>query len=289
MSAVRIVSGVGELAENYDGYILDLWGVVHDGVRPFPGVLDAMDRLRSAGKRIVLLSNAPRRVAAVEAQLERLGVPRDAYDGLMSSGEETWRHLAERPDPWYRALGRRCLHIGPERDRGMLEGLDLVPVATAEEAEFVLATGTFRDGDPVEAYEALLTAAVSRHLPMVCANPDRIVVRGGRAEICAGTIAERYETLGGEVRWHGKPDPSVYRLCLNMLGVGDRRRVLCAGDSFRTDIRGANAAGVDSLLVACGIHEDELCREGSVDPAAVARSARAAGAVVTYVARSFAW
>ena len=123
--ALRLIEGMRELAPRYDGFILDLWGVVHDGVAPFPGVLDCMGRLIDAGKRIVLLSNAPRRADDVVRRIEKIGVPRRLYHGVMSSGEEAWQHLKHRDEPFYAALGRRCLHICSERDLEMREGLDL--------------------------------------------------------------------------------------------------------------------------------------------------------------------
>ena len=134
---LRLIEGMRELAPAYDGFILDLWGVVHDGVAPFPGVLDCMGRLVEDGKRIVLLSNAPRRADDVIRRIEKIGVPRSLYHAVMSSGEEAWRHLKNRDEPFYAALGRRCLHICSERDLEMREGLDLDWVATPEVQAFV--------------------------------------------------------------------------------------------------------------------------------------------------------
>ena len=228
-----------ELAPRYDGFILDLWGVVHDGVAPFPGVLDCMARLVDAGKRIVLLSNAPRRADDVVGRIEKIGVPRPLYHAVMSSGEEAWQHLDKRDEPFYAALGRRCLHICSERDLEMREGLDLDWVDTPEAADFILNTGPAEWEDTHEDYAAVLEAARRRDLPMVCANPDLVVLHAGRAALCAGAIAEQYEAMGGRVRWHGKPHRSVYDSVLGLLGVADRGRILAIGDSLRTDIAGA--------------------------------------------------
>src|SRR3954452_22299400 len=134
--ALRLIEGMRELAPRYDGFILDLWGVVHDGIAPFPGVLDCMGRLLEGGKRLVLLSNAPRRADDVVRRIAALGVPAGLYHGVMSSGEEAWLHLSRRDDPFYAALGRRCLHIGSARDLEMREGLDLEFVETPEGADF---------------------------------------------------------------------------------------------------------------------------------------------------------
>jgi len=255
---LTLLSGLGEIAGRYDGLILDLWGVLHDGTAPFPGVVDALSRLKQAGKRLCVLSNAPRRAHLVEQRMNAIGLVRGLYDHVHSSGEEAWQHLLRRDDPFYAALGRRCYHIGPARDDNMLEGVDLERVAKIEEAEFILNTGPSGWDETVEQYEALLREARARDLPMVCANPDLVVVSQGRRAICAGVVAQRYEALGGRVRWHGKPFRPVYETCFAALGIADRRRILAVGDSLRTDIAGANAAGIASLLVTGGIHAEEF-------------------------------
>ena len=288
--ALRLIEGMRELAPRYDGFILDLWGVVHDGVAPFPGVLDCMGRLIDAGKRIVLLSNAPRRADDVVRRIEKIGVPRRLYHEVMSSGEEAWQHLKNRDEPFYAALGRRCLHICSERDLEMREGLDFDWVATPEEADFILNTGPAEWEDTHEDYAPILRAARRRDLPMVCANPDLVVIHDGRAALCAGAIAEQYEALGGRVRWHGKPYRSVYDSCLGLLGIADRDRILAIGDSLRTDIAGAAGAGIPSLFIAgSGIHGAEFTSDGRLDLDRVKASIREAGAGPIGVAAAFVW
>ena len=285
-----IFDGMRELAPRYDGFILDLWGVVHDGVRPFPGVLDCMERLIGAKKRLVLLSNAPRRADDVVRRIAAIGVPTGLYHGVMSSGEEAWQCLARRDDPFYAALGRRCLQIGSERDLEMREGLDLDFVATADEADFILNTGPAEWEDTIEDYAPVLRAARARSLPMVCANPDLVVMHGAKLALCAGALAEEYERMGGRVRWHGKPYPSVYDSTLRLLGIADRRRVLAIGDSLRTDIAGAAGAGIDSLLIAGGIHADDFTTAGGApDPGRIADALATAGVAAIGAAARFAW
>ena len=256
--SLSLLSGLVEIAGDYDGFILDLWGVLHDGTAPFPGVVDALTRLKRAGKRLAVLSNAPRRAALVEARMNEIGIARGLYDHVHSSGEEAWQHLKRRDDPFYAALGTRCYHIGPARDDNMLEGAALERVAEIADAEFILNTGPSDWDETVEQYEPLLQAARARDLPMICANPDLVVIHQGRRSICAGAVAQRYETLGGKVRWHGKPYRAVYDTCFAALGIADRRRILAVGDSLRTDIAGANGAGIDALLVTGGIHAEEF-------------------------------
>ncbi len=289
--SLRLISGLREIAADYDGLILDLWGVLHDGSAPFPGVVATLGELKSAGKRLAVLSNAPRRAALVAARMAEIGLAPGLYDHIHSSGEEAWQHLLQREDPFYAALGRRCYHMGPLRDDNMLEGAGLVRVAAMEEAEFILNTGPSDWDETVAQYETLLQQARARGLPMVCANPDLVVIHHGRRSICAGAVAERYAAIGGSVRWHGKPHASVYATSLAALGIADRRRVLAVGDSLRTDIAGANAAGIDSVLVTGGIHAEEFGQRagGAPDPDRLAAAIAAAGQRPTAVIPEFRW
>jgi HAD superfamily hydrolase (TIGR01459 family) len=286
-----IIQGLSEIASRYDGYILDLWGVLHDGVQAFPEALACLVQLRARGARSVVLSNAPRRSAVVAARNAELGIAPELVDGVVSSGEVTWQHLAGRSDPWYRALGARCFHLGPERDRGMREGLDFRFVGAPEEADFILLTGILAAEDDLEVYRPLFTRALARRLPMVCANPDLEVIRGGKRELCAGSLARLYETMGGEMRAHGKPDPEVYEDCFAALGELPRERILAVGDALATDIAGAAAVGVDSLFVVEGIHCAELAAEGEgpLDRAALARLFDSRGLAPVATAERLRW
>ena len=246
------------------------------GSRPIPGAIDCLRSLIGKGKRIVLLSNAPRRADDVVRRITAVGVPCGLYHDVMSSGEEAWQCLSRRDDPFYAALGRRCLHIGSERDLEIREGLDLEYVDAPEEAQFILNTGPAGWDDRIEDYEPLLRKALGRDLPMVCANPDLVVMRGSTLHLCAGALAKWYEEAGGRVRWHGKPFRSVYDSCLRLLGIADRSRILAVGDSLRTDIAGAAGAGIDSLLIAGGIHAEEFGTTGRAGSRSRARRGRPA-------------
>lgn len=284
------IRGAREVAADYDGFVLDLWGVIHDGVQPYPGVLDCLAALLAVGKRVVLLSNAPRRAYDVVNRITAIGVPQGLYHGVMSSGEEAWEYLKRRDDPFYADIGQRCLHICSDRDLEIRVGLDLDYVERAEEAEFILNTGPAGWDDTIEDYAPILAAGRERGLKMVCANPDLMVNHGTQLALCAGALAVHYEGIGGAVRWHGKPYPSVYNSCLRLLGIADQRRILAVGDSLRTDIAGANGAGLDSLLIAGqGIHLDEFAPGGRLDHARIAAAAATAGARPTLVAPRFIW
>jgi HAD superfamily hydrolase (TIGR01459 family) len=287
----RLLGGVGEIVARYDALILDLWGVVHDGNQPYPGVLDALERLRAAGKPVLLLSNAPRRADAIAERLTEIGIPAALYRGIYSSGEEVWQRMKRRDTPFYAALGPRCYFIGPTRDLRITEGLDLVLVEAPEDADFLLNTGPWDWHETSEQYEPVLQAGRARDLPMVCANADLTVIHRGRRIICAGMLALRYEELGGRVSWHGKPFASVYEASLAMLGISDRRRVLMVGDSLRTDIAGARGAGIDALWIVGGLHAEELGVTPGAPPDAqrIEAALAAAGESPLAVARGFCW
>ncbi|WP_449686966.1 TIGR01459 family HAD-type hydrolase [Aerophototrophica crusticola] len=216
--------GLSQVADRYDGFILDLWGVVHDGVAPYPGVPECLAALKARGKKICLLSNAPRRVAAAKAKLDGMGLDAGLYDFLYTSGEASFEALRDPPDAWHAALGPRLFHIGPPRDNDVYDSLPgRVRVDTPDQADFVVNTGIDDFDETLADYEPVLQACAARRLPMLCANPDLVVVVGTKMVICAGELARRYEELGGSVAWHGKPFPSVYRRCFQLLGGWTRR------------------------------------------------------------------
>lgn len=284
------IGGLSAIAGRYDGFILDLWGVIHDGVAAYPGVAGTLGELRRAGKRTIMLSNAPRRAGALVEQLTRLGIGRDLYDEVLSSGEAVHLELERRTDPVFAALGPNLYHLGPERDRNVYESLPYRSV-DLESADFVLDTGPVELNETVADYQAILDRALARRLPMVCANPDHVVIRQGKRITCAGAIADRYADMGGQVVQRGKPDPAIYAVALETLGIADRSRVCAVGDALHTDIRGARAGGVDAVLVTGGIHADELgiAWGETADPARLAELARHHGETPVAAIPRFIW
>jgi HAD superfamily hydrolase (TIGR01459 family) len=253
------MAGFAALAEAFDGFIVDLWGVVHDGVNALPGAAECLARLRDAGKPTVMLSNAPRRSAALRAGMRRMGIEDGLYGEIMSSGEAVHIALRDRPDAWWTGLGTRVFHLGPERDRNVLAGLDLTLCEQPDSATFVLNTGPDDHSNPTDLaeFEPVLRDCMHAGLKMVCANPDLEVIRGGARVLCAGALAQLYQSWGGDVRSLGKPDPAIYRPVIALLGL-PANRVLAVGDSLRTDIAGAAAAGVASCWVLGGLHGEEF-------------------------------
>ncbi len=280
------VTGFGGLAARYDGFILDLWGVIHDGVTPYPGARDCLVALRAAGKRVVLLSNAPRRSSVAAAALTAMGIGAELYTDILTSGEATWQALTARSDPWFAELGPRVFHLGPVRDRNVIDVPGLIRVETPAEADFVVNTGPDDLGSQTEVAEFLpvLRACHAAGLKMICANPDLEVIRGGTRVICAGALAQIYAEMGGDLRWLGKPDPAIYGPVLAMLGL-ERARVLAVGDALRTDIAGADSAGIDSCWVLGGIHGAELGH----DPVRIEAAAAAVDLAPVACIPSFVW
>ncbi len=286
---MKILDGIASVADQYDGFVLDLWGVVHDGQKPYPGVPDALAQLKSRGKRIAFLTNAPRRSWTVQRMLDRMGLDRALYDGIISSGEVSWRMLKSRQHPWFARLGRRAFHIGPERDLSVIEEgvAELAPAPDL--ADFLLNTGPDPQRGPssVEPYRPDLERCCAAHLPMICVNPDRAVMVGNDRLICAGALADAYRALGGEVFEVGKPDPAVYDPVLELLGDPPRHRVLAIGDSPHTDLAGAQAAGLDALWALTGLAEH--AHGPDPDPALLAQVATAEGVSPIAAVRGLRW
>lgn len=247
------VAGLSALAADYDAILCDVWGVLHNGVGAFPGAPEALARYRETGGRVVLLTNAPRPSGPIHEQLARLGVGRDAYDDLLTSGDVTRVILEARSE-------RRVAHIGPERDLALYEGLEHTLVDDAQ-ADVVVVTGLADDSrETPDDYRARLAALAARRLPLICANPDIVVHRGEQLVWCAGALARVYaDELAGDVTVIGKPHPPVYdeaRVRIERL-TGHPvtpSRVLAIGDGLPTDIRGAHAQRFDVLFVTGGIH-----------------------------------
>ena len=285
------LAGFAPLAERYDGFVLDLWGVIHDGVNAFPHAVECLGHIRKTGKRALLLSNVPRPNDAVRTMMRRMGIEDGLYTDILTSGEAVRRSLISPPDLWWAQLGERVFHLGPERDRPILEGLPLIVADSPADADFVLNTGPddHRNPSDINEFEAVLQECARHRLKMICGNPDLVVIRGGVRVLCAGSLAARYRELGGDVRSLGKPEPAVYQPVLQQLGLPPDR-VLAVGDSLRTDIAGATGDGLAACWVLDGIHGAELSDgAGGFDPAKTEAAARDAGLAPIATLPRFVW
>lgn len=287
---MRMLSGLSEVADDYDGFILDLWGLIHDGEKAYPPSAATLAALRRAGKKTLLLSNAPRRAYALVEGMTRMGIARDLYGEVLSSGEATREALVKRNDPFFAALGKIAYHLGPERDRSVFEGAELDVTTDLSRAQFIVNTGPIDLDQSVMDWEPVLQQGASVRLPMVCANPDHVVIRGGHRIICAGALAARYEQLGGRVAYRGKPDPAIYHLAVEQLGL-PARKIAVVGDALETDVKGANAAGLDSIWCTGGIHAAALGTSygAPADPAKATALATAEGQMPTAIIPGFYW
>jgi HAD superfamily hydrolase (TIGR01459 family) len=285
------LSGFAPLAERYNGFVLDLWGVIHDGVNAFPHSVETLKLLRAAGKRTLLLSNVPRPNEAVRTMMRKMGIDDSLYTGILTSGEAVRRALQNPPDLWWAELGTRVFHLGPERDRPVLDGLSLAVVDSPADADFVLNTGPddHRNPSDMAEFEAVLLECARHRLKMICANPDLAVIRGGVRVLCAGALAVRYQELGGDVRSLGKPDPAIYQPVLEQLGLPSQQ-VLAVGDSLHTDIAGAVGVDLAACWVLDGIHGAELSNNtGTFDTAEAESLARAIGVTPIATIPRFVW
>jgi HAD superfamily hydrolase (TIGR01459 family) len=253
----------GPLFADYDLLLCDVWGVIHNGMESYPPACAALTRARQEGRTVMLISNSPRPAEAVLPQLDGLKVPRDCFDGMVTSGDVTSAAIMQRP-------GQSVFHLGPPRDLPIYQGLN-VKLVDAETADYVVCSGLFDDTrETPEDYRALLERLRARNLFMICGNPDLVVERGKDLVYCAGAIADLYQSMGGEVLYAGKPYAPIYEMTLaRAKELRDKelplRRVLAIGDSVRTDLTGALSLGVDCLFLTGGIHAGEIGGEAAAD------------------------
>ena len=249
----ELLAGIDPLLDRYDGFLVDKFGVIFDGVRVMAGALEALGLLQRFGKPVVILSNSGRRAAPNEDRLTRLGIGRDLYRGLVSSGEATWQGLRDRTDPTFQGLGRRCLFFSRGGDRSTVDGVDVALVDSAAAADFILLAGLDNDKAIRARCDAQLAQAAARGLPLLCANPDLVSLEDDTRVEGPGAFAARYAAAGGDVRYIGKPWPVVYRAAMALLDLPPSR-ILAIGDSLDHDIAGAAAMGIDGALSIEGVH-----------------------------------
>ncbi len=288
MTSTRSLDGIRTIADGYDLFLLDQWGVLHNGETLHDGARAAMQALRGAGKHIVLISNSSKRTDVSVANLERMGIERALYDTVITSGEIAWQAMKAGDDPYFENLGRRCIMSTWGGDNSFLDGQDLEEVDSVDDAEFVLLSGT--SGADASIYDEMLQAAAARNLPMVCLNRDMVSVDPtGRLIECSGTVAQRYERFGGKVRYYGKPGRDIYEACL--AAAPSAERPIAVGDSLHHDIAGAAGMGIDSIFVTAGIHRFDLgvADGGCPDIDAVARLAGEYGVTPTFTMPAFVW
>ena len=242
------MSFLDTLPARYSVILCDIWGCVHDGVELYPGAANRLLQWKGEGRTVILITNAPRTVEAVSKQLECIGLPCGAWDRIATSGEAGIAALAALDEP----VG----FIGTAEDRAILDGRGVV-IAGRNDCSNLACTGLDESRPDPEAYREQLSDLATRRVILHCLNPDRVVIRGGVAEACAGALADIYESMSGQVIWYGKPHPAIYRHALKLAGDPPPEHVLAIGDSLRTDMLGAARMGLDAVFVSGGIHAGE--------------------------------
>ncbi len=259
----RVISSLMDIADHYDLFLIDLWGVTHDGQTPFASAISVYQQLKALEKTLIILSNAPRLPAVTLKRLGEMGMDPTLFDGVMTSGVDCNAELYSRTTPFYQELGPSFYHIGPQRDVGLFEDVPFFQkVEQVSDAHFLLVTGTEGWDENTDSYHPLLEQALKRNLPMICANADKTVFVGDKRVICAGAIAAKYQEMGSQkILVHGKPNPSVFKAAHDLGSQKQNRdipksRVLMLGDSLATDINGANRYGIDSVFTLTGVHKN---------------------------------
>ena len=252
MKDINFINKISVIEKNYSLFLIDLWGVIHNGIKIFPEILEVLRNLQKKKKEIIFITNAPRRALVIENQLTEFGIDRKLYSRVISSGEITWRYLFEK----FRDKKVNILHIGPPRDNHLIDGLIYKKVSKPEEAEIIVNTGPWGDNDKLENYKNILDQSLNNKLLMICSNPDKEVIRGDKFMICAGKLAEYYEEKGGTVKYFGKPYPEIYSHIFKSIDFINKEKILVIGDSLENDIKGANLQKCDSLLISNGIHRE---------------------------------
>jgi len=243
--------GLKSIFKNYDIFYIDLWGVIHNGIKLHKNAIEALEEITKAKKQYVLLTNAPRPNKNVKSILEKMGMNKDIREKVYSSGEAALSHIKKN------FLSDKFFHIGPPRDFDLFLDFKKNKITDIKESSYLLCTGLFEaQGEDLNHYKELFKDHTNKK--MICTNPDLIVDRGDKRELCAGSVALVFEKMGGEVVYFGKPFPEVYNQSID----NKEKRVLSIGDNLSTDIKGANLLNFDSLLISNGIHKDEIKKEG---------------------------
>ena len=256
---MQFKNNIRELADLYEYFIFDVWGVVHDGSATYPGVVEAVKFLRNKNKKICFLSNAPRRSHKVAAVLKNFGITEDLYDFILTSGEATYLDFEKNQKNNFADFGRNYFYIGPKKDIDLLDGLDYKMVSDASTANVAITTGFDGESSILAEKMPQLREAKKFNLPLICVNPDLIVVKqNGSESICAGALAREYEKMSGQVSYYGKPFASVYKMVCEIFREVDTSKMLAVGDGMETDIKGATDFSIDCALVTGGILSNKL-------------------------------
>ena len=252
----KFLKGLSDISDSYNGFIIDQWGVLHDGHKAYDGVIDCLKELKMRKKMVIILSNSGKRAQENKDLLKKMGIGPSLYHTIVTSGEMTWQGLSQQDDSFFKDLGRTCYLITRGNDRSVIHDLDIETTNTVEQADFLLITGTDAPEKTLEDYEPVLKEAVRKGITLLCANPDSKGVMGNQNIMGPGTLARRYKDFGGVVHYIGKPHQPIYKHCLKILQDHEiyPGQTIMIGDSMSHDILGGNLADIDTCLVKTGLH-----------------------------------
>ncbi len=252
----KFCQGMSDISDSYMGFIVDQWGVLHDGHQAFDGVVDCLKELKGRGKHIIILSNSGKRAQQNQERMEDLGIPSNLYHHIVTSGEITWQGINDQSEGYFQNIGKRCVVISRGEDRSIVDGLDVEVVDDPKDATFLLISGSDAPEKTLEDYEPLLKDCARYKLKAICANPDSLGIMGGKNIMGPGTLAGRYKDFGGIVEYIGKPHKLIFNHCIRILqkqGIYPGQTVMI-GDTMAHDILGGNLVNIDTCLVKRGVH-----------------------------------
>ncbi len=253
----KFCQGISDISDSYMGFIIDQWGVLHNGEKPYDGVIECLKELRNRHKFIIILSNSGKRAQTNIERLEEIGISRKLYDVLLTSGEMAWQGIKNQDDKYFEGLGNKCFLISRGGDRSIVEGLDVEVVKDIKKATFLLISGADAPDMTIKDYEAILKEGARRSLKAICANPDSLGVMGGGNIMGPGTLARRYQDYGGVVYYIGKPHQPIFNHCIKLLQEKNiyPGQTVVVGDTMAHDILGGDLANMDTCLVRSGLHK----------------------------------
>ncbi|MBT5911684.1 MAG: TIGR01459 family HAD-type hydrolase [Rhodospirillaceae bacterium] len=285
----REISSLSIISNLYEIFIFDLWGTIYNGKALFPGIRLLLENLKARQKTIIFLSNSPQLPNVVAQRLSRLGLSTLHYDLLVTSGGEANEQLLSGISPVISSFNGLVFELGPNRFPNALPINKFTTTESIAEANWIFNAGPDKESNRLGDYKNLLMGAKQRDLPMLCTNPDKLVFHGEERQLCAGGIAEFYESIGGNVSYIGKPYPTVFEKCLEFTDNFDKKKVIMIGDNLETDIIGADSIGIDSVLIASGVHQLSDSIKNSISSNRLLNLEKKFGTKATFVMTWLAW
>jgi HAD superfamily hydrolase (TIGR01459 family) len=257
VAKTKFCQGISDISDSYAGFIIDQWGVLHNGDEPYEGVIECLKELKSRNKYIIILSNSGKRAEQNKDRLKKIGIGPSLYDEILTSGEMTWQGLKNQDEGFFRGLGNKCYIISRGGDTSIVDDLDIEVVNDIKKASFLMISGTDAPEKTMEDYEPVLKQAVRQRLTALCANPDSLGVMGAGYIMGAGSLARRYQDFGGVVHYIGKPHQPIFQRCIKILQNKEiyPGQTIIIGDTMAHDVLGGTLVNIDTCLVKCGLHQ----------------------------------